>query len=171
MKPLLHLTMNTGVCVEQSPGDVGDDAISALTPLVKRGGGRLPKPLGAFRVEIPRLGRDAGVVFTVYRDHDAMVTCAVCWDDQDAEQAWNEINGVYLQLVAADTPSPPLHAATMPDRIPWLAEVILPGIVRQPSNDVSWLKDFERCLAFAIMREPLDFPRRSDDGGKSVNDR
>ena len=150
MKPLLHLTLNTGDCVEQFPTATMPLTCLLLMPLVKQGSGPLPDPFGAFRVEINRQAH--GAVFTVYRGRDPIVTCGLCWGVLDAEAIWGAVNGLYLQLVAADATAP-THAATIPDRLPWLAVVILPGIVAQRHEDISWLGDFERCLAFAILQK------------------
>jgi hypothetical protein len=39
----------------------------------------------------------------------------------------------------------------MPSELPWLGVVILPGLALSAQTDVSWLGDFERCLAFTIL--------------------
>jgi hypothetical protein len=51
----------------------------------------------------------------------------------------------------------------MPDRIPWLAVVLLPGIAVQRREDIAWLGDFERCLAFAILLQEGEYRARWQD--------
>jgi hypothetical protein len=43
------------------------------------------------------------------------------------------------------------HSPEMPGELPWLGMVILPGLALSAQSDVSWLGDFERCLAFTIL--------------------
>jgi hypothetical protein len=103
MKPLPylhHLTVNTGDCVEQNPGDVSDEAIAAVMPLVKRGG-KLPEPFGAFRVEMVREAVVPGAVFKVYRGADPIMCCWLCWDIAVAEAIWGEVFDCYPELVLA----------------------------------------------------------------------
>ena len=152
MKSLLHLTLNTGDCFEQVRGDVNDDALAALTPLISRRGGLLPAPFGAFRVEINEQIDSAGLLFSVIRGADSIVTCGLCWDIRGAGLIWGVVNGLYLHLVAA-IEAAPAHAAMIPGRVPWLAVVLLPGVAAQRNEDISWLGDFERCMAFAILNQ------------------
>jgi hypothetical protein len=94
MKPLLHLTLNTGECFEQVRGDVNDDALAALTPLISRRGGLLPAPFGTFRVEITERIDSAGLLFSVIRGADPIVTCGLCWDIRAARLIWGMVNGL-----------------------------------------------------------------------------
>src|ERR1035437_3979223 len=45
----------------------------------------------------------------------------------------------------------PGKEAVQPASLPWLAVVVLPFIVNQTREDVSWLGDFERCMAWTIL--------------------
>jgi hypothetical protein len=47
----------------------------------------------------------------------------------------------------------PAKEANKPASLPWLAVVVLPFIVNQAREDVSWLGDFERCMAWTILAE------------------
>ncbi len=164
MKPLphlFHLTVNTGDAVDQDPGDVSDDAISALVPLVKRGG-PLPAPLGAFRVEIVRETIVPAAVFKVHRGPDLIMVCWLCWDIAVGEAIWGEVFDTYLKVTAL-LPEVPAESAAMPDSIPWLAVMLLPGITQQTQDNIAWLGDFERCMAFAILHE-VERERNADYG-------
>ena len=56
---MTHLTMNTGDTRESARAEVADDVIAALTPLVRAGGGAVPR-LSPYTVAITR--EAAGVI-------------------------------------------------------------------------------------------------------------
>jgi hypothetical protein len=150
MDSIVHLTLNTGDRVEQHRAEVTDDAIRVLTPLVNKGGGRLPDPFSAFRVELARDPGDGWNSFTVYHGRNSIVECGLCWDVKDSRKLWDVICNQYLcacNTTAVDW----TNAPTMPSTVPWLAVILLPGLLSLTRDDVLWLGDFERCLAFAII--------------------
>ena len=129
---MLHLTLTTGHIRRSPRSEVGDDVIEGLRPLVAAGGGPLA-PMPGYRVTITRAGRDA--MFTLWRGEQPVVTCALAVEDPAG--VWRA-----LGRVVGDTP--------MPAEVPWLAVEI--HDVSQP-EDLHWIADAERCLAWALMEE------------------
>lgn len=147
---MTHYTLNTGDSVESPRSAVADAAIAALRPLLARGG-QLPAAFGAYRVEVSHA--PGGAMFSIHRGAHPIVLCAVSWDPATAEMMWSHIERVYLDL--GDTPSrvAPGKLAERPESTPWLAVVILPTILLESRNDISWLGDFERCFAWALLEK------------------
>lgn len=146
---MIHVTLNTGHTVEQSLADIGEAAVQVLRPLVAAVAGSLPAPFGAFRVEITR--GDGGAVFTVSRAREPIVTCGVAWTAPGAAEIWPAVEGLYLGVSDAFTAAGINAEPVEPDRLPWLAVVLLPALMAQSRADVGWLGDFERCMAVALM--------------------
>ena len=99
-------------------------------------------------------------VFTVWRGREPLVTCGLAWTPEGAAEAWPAIEELYLQI---SDRAPQLMAATkvaeQPNALPWLAVVILPPIHTLRREDIGWLGDFERCLAWAILERASSPPR------------
>jgi hypothetical protein len=147
---VIHYTLNTGHTVEHTRDLVRGDVLAMLDPLVRSKGGNLPGPFGAFRVEI--VAGNGGVVFSVLRARDPIVTCGLAWTPEGEQELWPEIESLYLD-VSDRYPAEmqPLQEPVMPAKLPWLAVVMLPAMTITAKLDISWLGDFERCLAFAIL--------------------
>jgi hypothetical protein len=47
----------------------------------------------------------------------------------------------------------PAREATKPKTLPWLAVVLLPSLLNQRRDDIGWLGDFERCMAWTIIAD------------------
>jgi hypothetical protein len=71
-------------------------------------------------------------------------------------EAWPAIEKLYLDL-SDSRPElvAPGKEAEKPSSLPWLAVVVLPFILNQSHDDVAWLGDFERCMAWAILEDHL----------------
>lgn len=140
MSTLEHYTLNSGH-TSTSP-KVGEDVIAALQDLAVHGG---PVPgFTPFRVVVTH-GTGASI-FTVYRGREPVVTCAVAWTAAGEAEAWPAIEKLYLDL-SDQHPNlfSPVAEAVKPNSLPWLAVVLLPGLLAQSQDDLGWLADFERC--------------------------
>ena len=146
--PVIHYTVNTGHAVASPRSGVSREAIEALQPLAEHGGaipGCVP-----FRVVVDQGAGSA--MFTVWRGAEPVVTCCLAWTEEGEAEAWPAVEKLYLdlsdrhpQLLA------PAKEASNPASLPWLAVVLLPPLLNQSRDDVGWLGDFERCLAWTIL--------------------
>jgi hypothetical protein len=58
------------------------------------------------------------------------------------------------QLARAGAPEGVLRLPDQPEDLPWLAALLLPsGLMHTAREDLAWIGDFERCIAFAILAE------------------
>lgn len=150
---MIHLTLNTGDSYEVPKLKVGQDVLRVMRPLLNGGNlGIVAPDCAAFRVEVQRVAGSAA--FTVFLGPAPLVMNVVTWDPAVAAGAWSGIERPYLDL---SDRWPQLMAATaapeMPAAVPWLATLILPDMMRIGREDVSWLADFEQCMACMLMQE------------------
>ena len=146
---MIHYTLNTGHSVVSPREAVTPEALAVCSPLAECGG--VIPPCAPFRVEVTH--GTGSSVFTVWRGREPIVTCALAWTPEGAAETWPAIEGLYLQV---SDRAPQLMAAIkeaeQPAALPWLAAVILPGILALRHEDIGWLADFEQCLAWAILK-------------------
>lgn len=140
---MLHLTLNTGHVRESPRGEVGDDVIAALRPVLLAEGGPLPHPPG-YVLGVARVG--GGEVYTISSvmgtGDPEPVPLVTCWlAREDAEAVWRQVPSVTAGV-------------EMPDRVPWLAVLLHPTALLRP-DALSWLGDAERCIAWALMEERI----------------
>jgi hypothetical protein len=143
-----HYTLNTGHAVASPRSGVSQESIVALQPLAEHGGA-IPG-CAPFRVTVDHGAESA--VFTVWRGAEPVVTCGLARSAEGEAEGWPAIEKVYLdlsdhypQLLA------PAKEANKPPSLPWLAVVLLPSLLNQSRDDIGWLGDFERCLAWTIL--------------------
>ncbi len=74
---------------------------------------------------------------TVYREDAPLVTFGVAADQAGAAALWP-------LLGQSEAPEP--------SAVPWLAVRLQPGLALYP-GDADWLRDFERCWAWAWLNE------------------
>ncbi len=130
-----HITLATGDSVAHRLDLVSPEAIQACRALLPAGG---PIPsLPAFRVDIAEL-----TVFTIWRGREPIVTCGI---GRGRSPTWTVL--AKLQARFAPVIAPPPSGQ-------WLGVVVLPGLANQARSDLSWLADFERSLAAAILLPP-----------------
>ena len=147
---MIHYTLNTGHAVASPRSGVCREAIEALQPLAEHGG---PIPgCAPFRVTVAH--GTGSAVFTVWRGAEPVVTCGLAWTTEGEAEAWPAIEKLYLDLSDHDPELlAPAKEAEQPASLPWLAVVVLPFILNQSRDDVGWLGDFERCMAWTILAE------------------
>jgi hypothetical protein len=145
---VIHYTLNTGHTVDSPRASVGREAIEALRPLARHGG--LIPGCAPFRVAV---NHGAGAaVFTIERGQEQIVTSAMAWTVEGEAVAWPAVEALYLNLSDRHPRLfAPAKEAIRPASLPWLAVVLLPSLLNQSRNDVGWLGDFERCMAWAIL--------------------
>lgn len=126
-----HVTLITGDVATHRLDTIDPRAIRACRALLPSGG---PIPhCSPFRVEV------LGPVFSVWRAREPIVTCGL---GEGVDETWEALQELQKR-------SAPVLATPPASR--WLAVAILPGITAVSKNDISWLGDFERCMAAAIL--------------------
>jgi hypothetical protein len=153
MKPIQHITLNTGHTLAQPRSAISPEAIAALSPIVRAGRGQIPG-MAPWNVEITR---EAGAAsFHIQRGKEMVVMCVLCWREEKSAEAWASAEKLYLDTAEIfakfGAPASVLAEAVQPEETPWLAVIFLPqGFALSSQQDTSWLGDFERCLAWTII--------------------
>lgn len=154
-RTLTHLTMNTGDARESARAEVADEIVAALEPLVRAGGGAVPR-LPPYTVAITR--EEGAAAFTLsHSEYGPLVTCVLCGDDARADYAWKHCEKLYLKIVddlaRAGLPMPEsiMQLPPQPGAAPWLAVILTGAALVIPTNAMQWAGDFERCMAWTIL--------------------
>ena len=154
-RTLTHLTMNTGDTRESARAEVADEIVAALEPLVRAGGGAVPR-LPPYTVAITR--EEGAAAFTLsHPEYGPLVTCVLCGDDARADYAWKHCEKLYLKIVddlaRAGLPMPEsfMQLPPQPEQAPWLAVILTGAALVIPNDAMEWAGDFERCLAWTIL--------------------
>lgn len=155
MKTLTHLTMNTGHTRESPRAEVDDDVVTALSPLVRAGGGNVPN-LPPYTVAITR--EPGAAAFTLsHPEYGPLVTSILCGDDARSDYAWGHCEKLYLKivddLVHAGVPMTEsvMQLPPRPEGAPWMAVILTGAALVIPTDAIGWAGDFERCLAWTIL--------------------
>ncbi|MEY5015211.1 MAG: hypothetical protein RIS92_1569 [Verrucomicrobiota bacterium] len=131
-KYLTHVTLLTGDSITHRLDLIPEDLLEPLHRILPHGG---PIPhFPAFHCKIE------GLTFLISRANEPIVWCVL--GDQQYD-AWDQVAALQQKLG-------PLKA-TKPKGT-WLAVVILPGLLQTSRNDISWLADFERCMAYVLLK-------------------
>lgn len=152
---LAHYTINTGHTRLSPAEEVSDQTLNMLFPLISTGGGQLPDPFGKYRVTIVKT--PGGATFDISNTDPSsptpLVLCALCWSAGAAPAIWKEIEKAYLNLTDIHLDLIGKAVPRIPQHIPWLTVLTFPFCMLF-LDSVTWLADLERCLAWAIMRNP-----------------
>jgi hypothetical protein len=151
---LVHLTLNTGnTAVSDLRQEVDLRAVlPVLRPIIRAGRGAVA-PVPHLMIEVPSV--PVGAVFSIWCRGQPVVLNTVAWNQASAAAGWGPLESTYLQI----TDSAPLAAALgraipdPPERVPWLATLILPAIGLLEMGTIGMLGDLERCMAAVILRE------------------
>lgn len=96
-------------------------------------------------------------MFSIYYFGTPIATCGLAMDARAADLVWPKLTSLHsclggcLGKVPRDLPLDPVE----PSSVPWLGVVLLPTVVTIPPEDLGWLGDFQRCLAWGIIEETL----------------
>lgn len=140
---MLHHTLNTGHTRVSPRREVRNDVVATLRPMLAPGQHDLPGMEGYSVVVTPD---GAGLLATVSRGQLPCVTFGVAATDEAAEPLWRELERFYLAL--GDQPgfrAADFLAPHRPKTTPWCAAVTVLGT----AEELYWMADFERCLAWA----------------------
>ncbi len=144
---ILHVTLQTGHTSRSYRQDVSDTTIATLRPLVGADGAYAIPGVSARKLQVTRTGR---LLLATIRGENPICTLAVADRSVGADRLWEMI---HERTKAATDPSRPPQA-------PWCAARLEPGFASCP-DDVAWLADFQRCLAWTFLDS---LPRRSPLG-------
>lgn len=155
---MTHLTLNTGHSCPSPRSLIAEGLIQQLAPLVRESG-TVNLHIAPWRVVLTR--EDGLASFDFRRGSDASglaVLCLLVWSEA-GRKAWPVFESVYLGLAdaaaKAGTSDTLLQLPQEPASLPYLAVVILPGLLHfTAAEDVSWLGDAERTIAWAILENP-----------------
>jgi hypothetical protein len=166
MDALTRYTLNSGEYTNLPRRPLSRRTTTCLRRLVPSGGGPLPGVLAryAFRVEAP-LG-DGGRLFWLLRDDIPLICAGVCSDLDCAWETYETVERVYFDALLEGATGPAArfgpwvglcaHAPSMPYSLPWLARVILPGLRSGTPRELTWIEEFERCVAWTLLaRRPV----------------
>ena len=161
---MIHLTLNTGHVSDVA--DPAPEAVRAVSALAIDGGGAIGDIAPAFRgyrVAFCARPWNGSVSWDVSHESPSirapLALCVLAAEDRAAVYAWQAIEKTYLALTDRDARLyAPLAMPPMPDRAPWLATVLMPGIYLH-ADAAEWLADFDQCLAFAAL--PMATARRA----------
>jgi hypothetical protein len=141
---LHHYTVQTGHLTLQTRGEVDQETLDFLAPLVLRPGTH-ELPGTTIRLNIPQgnMGRPEGVASFMLLDATGkpVVICMLAWRDSHAA-------GIIWGTCLPGTPMP-----DEPAGFPWLAVMLRPAFAALSRADMLMLGDIERCVAWSIITQ------------------
>jgi len=146
---LQHYTCSTGDVYPSPLGDIDPDILDRVREWTVPGKHRLLRPFNNYHVIVPSTRH--GFFFTLYVGKDiAIVSCGVAHTEAAEAEIWPAIERMYLEFSdhVFENLTRNWKAPHMPDRMPWLAVVLL-GPVPHLLRCCEWLGDWERCMAWA----------------------
>jgi hypothetical protein len=158
MKPLAHITLNTGHRRAATRQGVLDAVVDQLLPLVDAGGGPLWVP--GWHLDIMTAHGDGpdgppvpGTAFFQIgpeaQSKTPYVMCMAAWREEVGAQAWRQAAELPALMTAA------LPAGwSMPSRrpsVPWVAVLVMPYAGLLPPDQIEMLGDAERCIAWTLV--------------------
>jgi hypothetical protein len=149
---LLHITLNTGRTTEYRDAELDPNVYACLQPLLVERAGAIPGIPG-FAVAW-QCRRDTALVELSHRGVP-VVECGLAWGRREASSLWEFLNESAGTMRLPTKTSCKAPMPSMP-RLPWIAEVLLPGIATLPVADAIRLGGFERCLGLALLRHHVE---------------
>ena len=148
-KSIAHITLNTGHHYDSPRFVVSEEIIDLLGDLVTQ---KAVPPLIipwdlTIRIDTAR----QIAVFALLKKQHRIVTCVVAFGSAD-DQAWQ----MALESFRSDPESRRLFGDKRPPKpssTPWLSVQLHVGMTKLPHEEISMLADFERCLAWAIIKQ------------------
>lgn len=155
-----HVTLTTGQCRRSPRDEVSDETLALLYPWMTtaiESGNPAPLPVPALAHYSAHVLRDRGVVVTIYGPlgpHIAgqpyrgerlapLVTLGIAQRSREAAPLWQMMVDTFGAPTVAKMPSVPWCAVALHPTLPMFLDA------------VTWLGDFERCVAWAwITRNP-----------------
>lgn len=150
MQNLIHLTIQTGHTSAVPPPI--SDVCAALRPLLADGGGDIgditPSCRGLTLTTCKRPWSGC-LSWDISRAGAPIALCVFCRDAAAQASAWATIERTYMGLSDRQPAIyAPGSAPSMPDRLPWLVTLLLPGMLLH-LDVLEYLADLDQCIAYA----------------------
>jgi hypothetical protein len=164
MTNLLHYTLNTADTFDCGGKQFDPGAIKLLRPIALRALAEgqtqteLPEPFSRYSVKVTTV--EGAALFDIYQGEMILNTNAVAWTQASEQECWEGFESLYLRLAAKFGTLSVSRPPAKPARLPWLATLVLPV---EEAIGLSWLADFEQCLALALIQG--DRPQRPKPRG------
>lgn len=149
---MLHYTLNTAHTFDCSSKEYSRDALKLLRPLAGRAIAEgqtqtaLPAPLDSFSAKVTCT--EGAALFDVFDPEQSILsTNAVAWQKGGDADCWSQFESLYLRL-SRQFEMALGRAPEQPKSLPWLVTLILPN---PRISSLSWLADFEQCLALTLI--------------------
>ena len=151
---LEHLTITTGHLRTGPRSEVADTIIAFVrTQLLPCTEFAIPSVGDGWKLELRR--KSMASMFSIYYFDTPIVTCGLAMDASASDLVWRQLMSLHsrssgcLETIPNDWTLEP----SKPRSVPWLGVVLLPTVAIVPPEDLDWLGDFERCLAWAIIED------------------
>lgn len=151
-----HITLTTGDRRISPRSEVAEGIIALVQrELLPKTQFAIPGVREGWTVELSR--ETTASMFTIYYFGTPILTCGLAIDARAADVIWPKLKSLHslasgcLASIPRERPFEPVK----PRNVPWLGVVLLPTVAIVPSEDLGWLGDFERCLAWGIVEEIL----------------
>ena len=142
---MVHLTLNSGKSRRNSRHVLPPQLGKMVRSFLDKSGGSFPFPYKAYRIETDV--SDTGVAFYFFSGDVNISVCTGTWSAEYAQEYWAQIEKEYYDLTdVCPKVSWAKHTPKMPNSVPWLASLILPGFffkVKSHSPDVEFLNTCE----------------------------
>jgi hypothetical protein len=142
---LPHVTLNTGHVAEVDLARVDAATIRQLGPLWPHGG-KLPPPLGAYRVTFG--GEKTAASVSIWRGKEPLVIFGVCLDPHRGPDLWTVIEKQYL-TIAEILPQLGTEYPPMPDGN-WIQVCLLPSLLAAAQSDIALMGRLEQAIAATL---------------------
>ena len=143
---LEHVTLNTGHTRRSPRSEAADEVVRGLAVGLDRAiATKAREPISGFALfsySVTALGRAAMV--TLWREAAPVVTFGVVADAKDSAKLWRT---PCIKAARASTRRNPER----PPAAPWLGVRMEAGAASTPPDDLLWLANFERCLAWTFI--------------------
>jgi hypothetical protein len=139
---LNHYTLTSGHNRLTDRGEVADEVVEVLRPIVAGGSGDLPGGLG-LRLILTAGESAGGWLYTIYRGDMPLVTCGLAMTPTAASELWPHLLEVGKVVGFLLLPKPP--------PVPWLSVATLPGLAFVGKEVRDFVGDLERCIAWALL--------------------
>ncbi len=157
---LHHVTFNTGHChVHAAPPSFCPHVAAELARFTPGSTTRLSSPFESFVAKIVPGSDHRSGAFSLHYQPEGQTTPLVCIaasycaDPEFDDDMWTHALAFYRKAVAAQAMLPISQGVRRPE-VPWLAVMLWPTLGCFEPKSVSWIGDFESCLAHYLINPP-----------------
>ncbi|MFZ5746561.1 MAG: hypothetical protein ACOY45_02760 [Pseudomonadota bacterium] len=147
MRYLNHLTINTGNIRRSWRGEVADDVVDHMRELLAdaiQSGGDTSMPICWYMLHVEPFGDRRALLCTISGVGGALAAIGVA--ARPARALWGQLIALRHRL------DPDVRPVDEP-QAPWCSVLLLPAL-REATDALDWLGDFERCVGWAWLEGP-----------------